>query len=84
MRMPPQSVPVGETGPDINLPANQTTQPQSESSQIGVMGNALQGVTIVSPPRTRQQLDELGVTMIDMGTNTSDIEVRPHRVGARY
>ena len=27
VRTPPQSVPVGETGPDINQPANQTTQP---------------------------------------------------------
>ena len=27
VRMPPQSVLVRETGPDINQPANQTTQP---------------------------------------------------------
>ena len=79
MRMPPQSVVVGETGPDINQPANQTTQPGSEPTQIGATGNALQDDTIVSPPRTCQQLDELSVRMMDMGTNTSDIEVRPHR-----
>ena len=44
--------------------------------------------TIVSSPGTQQQLlDGLSVTnerrMMDMGTNTSDIEVRPHRDGAR-
>ena len=38
---------------------------------------------IVSSPRTCQHLDELGVRMMDMGTNTSDIEVRLHRDGAR-
>ena len=79
--MPPQSVPVGETGPDINQPANQTTQSGSVPPQIGVMGNALQDDTIVSPPRTCQQLDELNVRMMDMGTKTLDIEVRPHRDG---
>ena len=41
VRMPPQSVLVGETGPDINQPDNQTTQPGSDPTQIGVMGNAL-------------------------------------------
>ena len=50
--MPPQRVLVGETRPDINQPANQTTQPGSEPTQIGVMENALQEDTIVSPPRT--------------------------------
>ena len=50
--MPPQSVLARETGPDINQPANQTTQPGSEPTQIGVMENALQEDTIVSPPRT--------------------------------
>ena len=52
VRMSPQSVPVRETGPDINQPANQTTQPGTEPTQIGVMENALQEDTIVSPPRT--------------------------------
>ena len=53
MRTAPQSVPLGETGPDINQPVNQTTQPGSEPTQIGVTGNALQDNTIVSPPRTQ-------------------------------
>ena len=83
MRTPPQSVLVGETGPDINQPVNQTTQPGSEPVLIGPMGNALQDDIIVSPPRTHQQLDEVGVRMMDMGTNISDVEVRPHRDGAR-
>ena len=52
VRIPPQSVLVRETEPDINKPVNQTTQPGSEPTQIGVMGNALQEDTIVSPPRT--------------------------------
>ena len=50
--MPPQSVPVGETGPDINQPDNQTTQLESKPTQLRVMGNALQDDTIVSPPKT--------------------------------
>ena len=81
--MPLQSVPVEETVPDINLPVNQTTQSGSEPTQIGAMGNAPQNDIIVSSPRTHRQLDELVVRMMDMGTNTSDIEVRSHRDGAR-
>ena len=52
VRMPPQSVLVRETGPDINQPVNQTTQPGSEPTQIGVTENALQEDAIVSPTRT--------------------------------
>ena len=81
--MPPQSVPVRESGLDINQPINQTTQPRSEPAQIGAMGNALHDDINVSSPRNCQQLDELGVRMMDMGTNTLDVEVRPHRDGAR-
>ena len=44
-------------------------------------GNALQDN--VYSPRTHQQLDEVGVRMIDMGTNMSDIEVRPQGDGIR-
>ena len=47
------------------------------------MGNALCDDISISSPRTHQQLDELGVRMMDMGTNTSNVEVRPHRDGAR-
>ena len=83
MRIQLQSVPVGETGSDISQPVNQTTLPGSEPAQIGAMENALQEDIIASSPRTHQQLDELGVRMMGMGTNTLDIEVRPHRDGAR-
>ena len=83
MRTLPQSVLVAATGPNINQPVNQTIQPGSEPAQIGSMRNGLQDDNIVSSPRTCQQLDELGVRMIDMGTNTSDIEVRPQRDGTR-
>ena len=75
VRTPPQSVPIRETGPDINQPIDQTTQPGSEPAQIGAMGNALHDDINVYSPRTHQQLDELGVRMMDMGTNTSDLEV---------
>ena len=81
--MPPQSVPVTETGPNINQPVNQTIQPGSEPAQIEATRNGLQDDIIVSSPRTHQQLDELGVRMIDMGTNTSDVEVRSQRDGTR-
>ena len=53
VRTPPQSILVRETGPDINKPVNQTTQPGSEPTQIGVMENALQEDTVVSTPRTQ-------------------------------
>ena len=45
------------------------------------MGNALHDN--VTSPSTHQQLDQVGARLIDMGTNTSDIEVRPQRDGAR-
>ena len=44
------------------------------------MGNTLQDDIIVSSPRTHWQLDGIGSENdMDMGTNTSDIEVRPQR-----
>ena len=52
VRTPSQSVPVREMGPDINEPANQTTQPGFRPTQIGVTENALQEDLIVSIPRT--------------------------------
>ena len=47
------------------------------------MGNSPHDDINISYPKTHQQLDELGVRMMDMGTNTSDVEVRPHRDGTR-
>ena len=78
-RTSPQSVPIRERGQNINQPDNQTTQPGSEPTQIGAMGNAPSDN--VSSPRTCQQPDEVGVIMTDIGTNTSDVEARPHRNG---
>ena len=52
-------------------------QPASEIAQIAVMGSA------PSDNVTCQQLDQVGARVIDIGTNTSDIEVRPQRDGAR-
>ena len=82
VRTSPQSVPIRETGQSINQPDNQTTQPGSEPVQID-MGNAPCEDINVSSLRTCQQPDELGVRMINMGTNTSDIEVTPQRDGSR-
>ena len=56
-------------------------QPGSEPAQIEAMGNALHDN--VTSPSTCRQLDQVGARLIDMGTNTSDIEVRPQRDGAR-
>ena len=36
----------------------------------------------MTSPSTHQQLDQVGATLIDMGTNTSDVEVTPQRDGA--
>ena len=66
---------------DINQPDNQTTQPGSEPAQIEATGNALHDN--VSSLSTHQQLDEVGARLMDTGTNTSDIEVRPQRDGTR-
>ena len=73
-RTSPENDAVREMEQDINQPDNQTTQPGSEPVQIEAMGNALHDN--VSSPSTHQQLDKVGVRLIDMGTNTSDIEVR--------
>ena len=45
------------------------------------MGNALHDD--VTSSSTHRQLDEVGTRLIDMGTNTSDIEVRSQRDEAR-
>ena len=80
-RTSPQNASVRETEQGINQPEDQTNQPGSEPAQIEVMGNALHGnVTSLS---TCRQLDQVGTRLIDMGTNTSDIGVRPRRDGVR-
>ena len=51
-----------------------------EPAQIEVMGNALHDNETSSS--THQQLDQVGVRLIDVGINTSEIEVRSQRDGA--
>ena len=45
------------------------------------MGNVLHDN--MTSPSTHRELDQVGARLIDMGTNTSDIEVRPQGDGAR-
>ena len=70
-----------ETEQDINQPDNQINQPKSEPALIEATGNALHDN--VTSPSTHQQLNQVGTRLIDMGTNTSDIEVRSQRDGVR-
>ena len=65
---------------DRNQPNNQTIQSGSETAQIEVMGNVLHDSETSSS--THQQLDQVGVRLIDVGINTSEIEVRSQRDGA--
>ena len=51
-----------------------------EPAQIEVMGSALHDN--VTSSSTCQQLDQVGARLIDVGINTSDIEVRSQRGGA--
>ena len=87
MRTSPQSVLVRDMGPDINQPANQTTQPGMEPTQIGVTEMPLKILLYPLLEPDSSCLIALSVTnkrrMIDMRTNTLDIEVRPHRDGAK-
>ena len=80
-RTSPQNASVRETEQDINQPDNQTNQPGSEPAQIEAMEDALHDN--VTSPSTHPNLNQVGTRLIDMGTNTSDIEVRPQRNGAR-
>ena len=76
----PQNASLREIEQDINQPDNQTIQPGSEPAQIDATGTALHDD--VTSPSTCHQLDQVGARLIDMGTNTPDIEVRPQRDGA--
>ena len=51
-----------------------------EPTQIEVIGNALHDSETSSS--THQQLDQVGVRIIDVGINTSEVEVRSQRDGA--
>ena len=79
VRTSPQIASVQNTGHDIDQPDNQMVQPGSEPEHVGVMGN------IISDSETtfsaHRQPNQVGVRLIDVGTNTSDVEVRSQRVG---
>ena len=79
-RTSPRNVSVRDIEQDGNQPNNQTIQPGSEPAQIEVMGNALHDKETSSS--THQQLDQVGARLIDVGINTSEIEVRSQRDGA--
>ena len=75
----PQNFSVQDTEQVINQPDNQTDQPGTEPVQVEVTGNTLNDdVTTLS---THQQPNQVGTRLIDMGTNTSDVEVRSQRDG---
>ena len=79
-RTSPTNVSARDIEQDGNQPNNQTIQSGSEPAQIEVMGNALHDSETSSS--TCQQLDQVGVRLIDVGINTSEIELRSQREGA--
>ena len=79
VRTSPRNVSVQDTKQVINQPDNQTDQPGTEPVQVEVMRNILNDdVTTLS---TCQQPNQVGTRLLDVGTNTSDIEVRSQRDG---
>ena len=79
-RISPRNVSLINIEQDRNQPNNQTIQSGSEPAQIEVMGNALCDNETSSS--THRQPDQVGVRLIDVGINTSEIEVRTQRDGA--
>ena len=78
-RTSPRNVSIRDIEQDGNQPNNQTIQPGSEPAQIEVMGNALHDNETSSS--THQQLNQVGARLIDVGINTSEIEVKSQRDG---
>ena len=79
VRTSPQIASVQNTGHNIDQPDNQMGQPGSEPEHVGVMENTINdGETTFSAHR---QPNQVGARLMDVGTNTSDIEVRSQRVG---
>ena len=79
-RTSPRNISVRDIEQDGNQPNNQTIQPGLEPAQIEVMGNAL--CDNVTSSSTHQQLDQVDASLIDVGINTSELEVRSQRDGA--
>ena len=80
-RTSPHSASARNIVPDINQPDNQTVQPGPEPARIEVTGNTLSDV--MTSPSTCQQLNQVGTSLIDRETNTSDIEGRSQREETR-
>ena len=79
VRTSPQIVSVQNTGHNIDQPDNQMVQPGLEPEHVGVTENIINdGGTTFSACR---QLNQAGARSMDVGTNTSDVEVRSQRVG---
>ena len=79
VRTSPQIASIQNTEHDIDQPDNQMVQPGSEPEHVGVMGNIISDVETTFS--ACQQLNQVGVRLIDVGTNTSDVEVRSQRIG---
>ena len=56
---------------------NQTEQPVVDPAGNEAMGNTLSDVVTI--PSTHQQLSQVETRFVDRETNTSEVEVRPHR-----
>ena len=79
VRTSPQIASVQNTGHDIDQPNNQMVQPVSEPEHVGITENIISGGETTFS--AHQQSNQVGVRLIDVGTNTSDVEVRSQRVG---
>ena len=80
IRTSPRNVSTRDIEQDGNQPNNQAVQSGSEPAWIEVMGNTLCDSETSSS--TCQQLDQVGARLIDVGVNTSEVEVRSQRDGA--
>ena len=79
VRTSPQIVSIQDTGHDIDQPDNQMVQPGLEPEHVGVMENIINDGEITFS--AHQQPNQVGARLMDVGTNTSDVEVRSQRVG---
>ena len=83
VRMPPQSILVGERGQEINQTTLQTCHPISEQTHMDATDDALQDLPTTAPPAQQQSLDRLSVMderrVNDVRTNTSDVVVESAR-----
>ena len=80
-RKSPPDASARDTVPNISQPDTQTVQPGSEPAKIEVTGNTPSDV--MTFPSTCQQLNQVGIRLIDRETSMSDIEVRTQREETR-